>query len=117
MEDTILTCVSEFYGIEKDWLYGSNLTERTDAEEKIIKEAREVSIWLRMKILKIPMYKISQQLSYPTYLAFDAWKKIQTAVENGDRQLWKSLAEIEATIIRKLYVRDLEDEKTYPYRD
>lgn len=117
LENTILTCVAEFYGIEMDWLCGKDLTDRTDAEKKIAKEARSVSIWLKMKILHIPMYKISHQLSYPTYFAADAWKKIQTAVENGDRHLWKNIAEIEATISRKLYERDVEDEKNYPHRD
>ena len=117
MEDTILTCVAEYYAIEKAWLCGKDLTDMTAAEKKIAKEAKIVSVWLKMKILEIPMYKISHQLRYPTYFAADAWKEIQTAIENGDRQLWKNIAEMEATISRKLYERDLEDEKTYPYRD
>ena len=117
MEESIPVCVAEYYGIEKEWLDGKGLMERPDTEIKIAKEAAWISIWLRKKILQIPTYKIAHQLAYPTYLAADVWEEIQTSVENGDRPLWKNIAEIEATISRKLYERDLVDEKNYPHRD
>ena len=108
--DTILSCAATYYDLEDDTL-------KSSSKDKKQTSARYIAIYLTEKLTNVPLYKIAQEYNIYYYLMYDKLQDIRNYILSGDKQLWIDLTYILEAIIEKMYSRDLEEEKTYPYRD
>ena len=108
--ETILSCVATYYELDGDML-------KSSSKDKKQTSARYIAIYLTKKLTDVSLYKISQRFNIYYYLMYDKLQDIRNYILSGDNQLWKDIAHILEAILEKMYSRDLEEEKEYPYRD